>query len=434
MLNHRGYIEGPLMQLHNLTKRFMRDQGGSIAIISGVAFICLCIASAIAIDSSRAINVNSKLQSALDAAALASAKILDDETMNDADVRAVALAYFNAHRAQITMNNLTIGTLATAIDRGSSTVRLSVSASLQSMFGSLAGMSSTIALNPESETTYKSKKIEISLVLDITGSMNSSGKIAGLKVAAKDLVDVLFATNPNRGGIRISLVPYSASVNAGSYKAAVTGGGGSDNCVVERLGVNQATDEAVASGGYLGTSTSALNSNYSCPVAPIEPLLDLADSAERNAFEDRIDGLSPSGGTAGHTGLAWGWYMLSDQWASLWPSARRPKPASPDIVKAIILMTDGEFNTSYGSTNINSVDPLAAESSPNQALALCEAIKTGSDGIKLYTVGFQAPVAAESMLRSCSGDANFFDASSTGDLIASFREIAERLTNLRVTS
>ena len=415
--------------------RFANSERGSLAILSGLSFLVLCLAMGLAYDSSRLNNVTTRVQAALDAAALAGAKMLDDDNSTDSEVINVAQAYFDAHRPDIVMNGLQLPNIVVTPDRSNSSVSVTISGSISSLFGSLAQLSPRLNFTRVSETTYKTKKIELSLVLDITGSMAANGKIDGLKAAAKDLVDTLFATNPNNGAIRLSLVPYSASVNAGSYNSAVTGSSfGSDACVVERSGSQTSTDEPPSSGGYLGKSTLALNPNYFCPIAAVEPLTDLSNASDRNAFKARIDALSPNGGTAGHIGLAWGWYFLSPKWASVWPGDQQPKPASADVTKAVILMTDGAFNTSYLPSNTNSTDYTAAGSSGAQTLALCSAMKMPGSDIQIYTVGFQAPGNAEAMLRSCSGDSNFFDANSSGDLIAAFREIAERLNNLRISS
>jgi Flp pilus assembly protein TadG len=417
------------------SKQFANNTEGSVSIIFGLSVLVLALAIALAFDSSRAVNVNTKLKSALDAAGLAAAKLLDDESKTDAQIKAVASKYFLAHSKLIKMNGLTMGAFSSVIDRAASSVKVSTTASLTSLFGSLAGMQENITLNPSSETVYKSKKIEISLVLDITGSMLINGRIDSLKTAAKDMIDVLYSTNPNPGAIRVALVPYSASVNAGSYKSAVAGSSGADDCVVERQGSDQLSNSGPSGGGYLGTSSVADNPNYSCALTSVMPLTDLADASARSALKSRIDSMSPAGNTSGHIGLAWGWYMLSDQWGKLWPKPQRPASKSTDIIKAVILMTDGDFNTSYGSQNRNLLDPSLAETSFNQALGLCSAITSGgAAAIQLFTVGFEAPIAAESLLKQCSGNDNFFDASDTGSLIESFREIAERLTNLRLSS
>lgn len=429
--------------------RFQADCRGATAVVFGLSAMVLMMAMGLAYDGSRVYDVNTKVQRALDAAALAAAKILDLEGASDSQVVDTARAYFSAHRPSIRMDGLVLGETVVGVDRTASTVNVEIAVSLRSLFGSLTGGDTSIDFVPAATATFKSKKIELSLVLDITGSMASSGKIDALKVAAKNLVDTLFAANPSPGQVRVALVPYSASVNAGSYFDAVTGGsggggsfsgwsswsnwnGGGSSCVVERAGADAYTDAPPAAGNYLGTSNAGANPNYSCPGPVVVPLSDLSDAAQRANFKSAIDALTPLGGTAGHIGTAWGWYFLSDKWKSLWPAENQPKPKSPDIIKAMIIMTDGEFNTSYANGSVNSTDPTAVGSSGYQALQLCSAI--ASDNIAIYTVAFMAPASAETLLQTCSGSGNFYGADTSAQLLQSFQVIVDKLTSLRISS
>lgn len=89
-------------------------------------------------------------------------------------------------------------------------------------------------------------------------------------------------------------------------------------------------------------------------------------------------------------------------------------------------MTDGEFNTSYLNGTVN-------ESSDEQTLALCEAMKADGKDIILFTVAFQAPAEAEALLRSCAtSDDHYFDANDGPALTAAFQDIANRLSSLRL--
>jgi hypothetical protein len=86
-------------------------------------------------------------------------------------------------------------------------------------------------------------------------------------------------------------------------------------------------------------------------------------------------------------------------------------------------MTDGVFNTHYISANGNSTA---------QALNVCDEMK--SKGVIVYSVAFQAPSSAETLLRDCatSGD-TYFNASSGEELRTAFKAVAADLNNLRLT-
>ena len=66
-----------------------------------------------------------------------------------------------------------------------------------------------------SKTNTISKRLEIVLVLDNTGSMQLGGKIDALRVAAQDMVDILFGDEQTPEKLFMGLVPFVATVNIG---------------------------------------------------------------------------------------------------------------------------------------------------------------------------------------------------------------------------
>ena len=82
----------------------------------------------VAYDSARLHNVTSRVQSALDSAALAAAKLLDEDTSSDAEVIQRAKIFFDAHRGEINMNGLQLGLLQVTPDRSLSKVHLAIQA------------------------------------------------------------------------------------------------------------------------------------------------------------------------------------------------------------------------------------------------------------------------------------------------------------------
>lgn len=420
-----------MSNISSLAHRFANGTRGAIAVIFGISLIVLLGCTALAVDSSRLYNIQTKVQAALDAAALAGAKVLDQEG-SVSKAKAASEAMWKAQLARISMDGLVLSNFVASPIPASSTVNVAVKVKLPSSFGKISGLNGEFDFKPTANASMKSMKIELSLVLDITGSMAANGKLNALKTAAKDLVDGLYASSPYAGQVRLALIPYSASVNAGSYFNPVTFGFHLDTCVVERAGGYSYTDNLPGWGTYLGTSSLFANPNYSCPAAKVVPLTDLSIPSDRTSFKNSIDAMQPNGGTAGHIGLAWGWYALSTNWASIWPTKSDPKPASPDIMKVIVLMTDGDFNTSYANGNLNSTDYTAVGSSGYQTLQLCNNINDTE--VNIFTVAFMAPTNAEEMLKSCSGVDNFYNADDNATLVTVFKDIAERLSKLRVTS
>lgn len=432
----------------NIIRSFQRDDSGAVAAIFGLLLIVILVAAGIAIDSLRSSNASSRIQAALDAAALVGAKKLGAESASDADVLAAARLLFEADVKSLKIGGVAIGNFQVAIDRTTSSVTATADVTIKTLLAHVGGAAGSLTRQLSSTSAFKAKKIELSLVLDVTGSMASSGKIDALKTAANDLVDAMFAANPLPEAVRVALVPYSASVNAGAYYYPVTSGGSAgnlsswsswsgwtagatDTCVVERAGADAYTATPPGMGTYLGTSSAAANSRYSCPVPTVVPLSDLSDSAVRTAFKASINALQPGGGTAGHIGAAWGWYMLQPSWNGVWPAASQARAFSDDVTKVVILMTDGEFNTSYENGNVNSTDFSAQGSSGYQALQICDGMT--ADNIVIYTIGLMAPANAEAMLKQCSGPQNFYDANTSSQLLQAFRDIVDKLNNLHLT-
>ena len=68
---------------------------------------------------------------------------------------------------------------------------------------------------PASGTASESvNNVEVSLILDVSGSMADNNKMTNLKTAAGDFIDALIHVG-TQDRVSISLVPYSEHVNAG---------------------------------------------------------------------------------------------------------------------------------------------------------------------------------------------------------------------------
>lgn len=59
------------------------------------------------------------------------------------------------------------------------------------------------------------QSVEISLVLDISGSMGNNSRLVNLKVAAKNFIDKVFTNTPPGSLTSVSIVPYNGTVVVG---------------------------------------------------------------------------------------------------------------------------------------------------------------------------------------------------------------------------
>jgi len=439
-----------MCQTRTLLRSFSASDRGTVTIIFGLSAIALTAVVGLTLDASRAVNIGSRVQNVLDAASLTAARTLSLEDGDNDEVRQAALAHIEAHADQFRAWEVTVDNPQVEINRARKEVRTTADIRVSSIAGALLGDLPLLAFQSRATASFDVKKIELAMVLDITGSMcdappasqadacNGGIKIDALKEAAEDVIKVLSNSSTAPGLIRVGLVPYSGSVNAGPYFGAVTGGAPhGDTCVVERTGSDAFTEAAPVGASVLGLSSTASAWYYSCPPSQIVPMTDVARSSDRNALIDKVKALKGYGGTAGHIGAAWGWYMVSPEWTGVWPGPSDPKPYGDDVTKAVLLMSDGNFNVAYangGETvpfpDPGSMDVAVPGSSPNQAKQLCDAMK--AEKIKIYAVAFQAPASAEALLKDCSGEANFYTADNRNELKAAFRAIADKLTSLKL--
>ena len=219
-------------------------------------------------------------------------------------------------------------------------------------------------------------------------------------------------------------------------------------CVSERTGSAAYSDAAPGAGTYVGRNYPAMkrsspqSQGNPCPTATIQPL-----TSNINTLTNLVNGLSVTGSTAGQIGLAWGWYAVSDQFNRLWPSNTAAAYAPTKVLKAVILMTDGEFNTPYcggvvardaGSGSGNYYDKIACDATNgdpfDQAARLCDSIK--AKGVIVYTVGFSITQGSDAarILSTCATDKDkAFLPQSGADLSSNFQAIGRDITRLRIS-
>ena len=228
-----------------------------------------------------------------------------------------------------------------------------------------------------------------------------------------------------------------------------------ETCVYERTGAQAASDAAPGSLAWIGMGNpdwnfsasdrrkydgwrevayGGANSNrgaFSNSFARCESSVPVPLTDNKAVLKAHVDSLTASGGTAGHLGIAWGWYLISPNWTSVWPQASAPWDYDEvNATKAIILMTDGDFNSSH---------PSALGGSFQQAMDLCDAMKAAPSKVNVYTVGFQVPSSVQrtgdgrTILEYCATSPAFAYSAADGDqLLQVYKEIAQSIADLRI--
>lgn len=403
-------------------QNFRSNRSGNVAIIFALTIAAIISMLGLAIDFQRSVSAEQNIQSALDTATLAAARQMQDSTKTSAEIQTYAQQLF-AENIKGANANLDCPQAKISLDMVKGRATATASCQLPTTLASLFSIQQ-IKVTQSSTSSVNITNLDLAMMLDVSGSM-SGQKIKDLQDAAKNAVDILIT--PQTGDrVRIAFNTYSTAINVGDYAKKVKGSNydkdsSTRKCVTERDGVAKFRDDAPAYGKYLEeTKKSANDKALSCPSSSLQPL-----THKTTDLKTEIGKLKANGWTAGHLGIAWSWYLISPDWDKIWPTASKPLAyKAPKSVKAVILMTDGEFNTYYKTGQGNSVQ---------QSKKLCQNMK--KEGVIVYSVAFQAPKSGREVLKTCATSADhYFNAKDGTQLKQAYADIASQLTSLRITN
>jgi len=228
------------------------DRRGGIAILAALTLVPLIGFTGLAIDGARAWLVSSRLNTALDAAALAGARNINlPPAQRDAEIAGMFWANFStgttarpdpeAPGNRLGLLGASAPASLTRIERlDANTIRIATTAKLPTTFMRVfPGLPAELTISADARARRADLGMEIALVLDVTGSMgrnhepgarndldfDTGTNIHALRLAARDLVDSLYGadasgvpreTVPN---LWVSVVPYTTTVNIGPQRA-----------------------------------------------------------------------------------------------------------------------------------------------------------------------------------------------------------------------
>lgn len=204
--------------------RLRRDQRGAIAVQFALLALPLSVLVFALVDLGRISLQRRQMQDALDAATLMAAR---STAITDADLDTVGDAAF---LAEITGLNLGLAATNSTFKVGTGNkVVGTATGTIKPIIANL-WTNGDVTVNAVSEVVRSVNKLEVALVLDNTGSMGSklgttnTKKIDALKTASKSLVTTLAAAAARASetdAVKISVVPFSMTVNVGStYQSA----------------------------------------------------------------------------------------------------------------------------------------------------------------------------------------------------------------------
>jgi Flp pilus assembly protein TadG len=455
---------------------YFRSTAGNTAIIFSMAAVPLLLASGAAVDMVRANRTQAVLQGAADAAALGGGV----SSQSKKEIEKLVEDYFVANGAPEALDF--VEKIEAKQDKMSGTFTVAIKGKINTSFMKLAGIQ-TLDIGATAEVMRGSQALEIVLVLDNTDSMNAEGRLDALKVSAKELVREIFKNKQSDTYIKLGIVPFANYVNVGmaarneswmnvAAEQTFSSPAGEcrdtypqqrwDNCVQNgshmesRDGVMVSVPDYTCDyvqgpmvkdctptswttqwHGCVGSRNSPMDTEIGTATVPYPgvmddycpvPMTDLSD--DQSLLLGNIDAMTGTRNTYIPSGLLWGWNMLNE--AEPLTSAKSAGDMSAmKGKKAIVLMTDGKNTMVPTYPKHEGADP--APLADSILAEICGNVK--NDGIEIYTVAFKVDSSdAKNLLRKCASDGTkAFDAADSAELVASFREIAETLSAVRLS-
>lgn len=478
---------------------FRRDEDGSMIIFGLFMFVMMLAITGLAVDLMRFETTRAKLQGTMDRAVLAAADL--DQTRPPIQV---VQDYF----AKAGMSSFLVGTPTVVQGLNFRRVTAQARGTMPMFFG---GLLKTVDnnWNSTSPTTFdnqnhqgyqavqpvlsvpanataeeKVAKVEISLVLDISGSMKDNNRIRNLRTAATQFVTTVLDP-ANAGLISVSLVPYSEHVNAGPLlynQLNVNTRHNFSHCIefpdsqFNATALNRTmTYEQMqhfqwnwgAANNYQNTRTDTVCPRYS--YEQITPW-----SQNRTALNNQISQLQPRAGTSIFLGMKWGVALLDPSTRPMLTTLSnsgnvdtvfRGRPvdySDVETLKAVVLMTDGKNDRSnrirstyYDSTSeyahwnsynfwyylnyyVNSYyhsnfyyQKYDAATGDTLLDNMCDQAKAA--GIVVWTIGFEVDQHGADIMEQCASSPSHFYRVEGVNISVAFASIARQINNLKLT-
>ncbi len=445
---------------------------GAIALMFGLMLPVLVGAAGLSLDYSQAFLVKQRLAQALDAAALAAAASSTDEAVITQKVKDFFEANYPPDKLGVTFEPV--------VNVVGDEIIVTGVAYYNTTFLSVLGID-TINVSADTTVLREVQGIEVVLVMDNTGSMNTNNNMAALRSAASNFVYIMHGIDTEDGAaadpseldamatrdstyIKIGLVPYSASVNVGPYGLGVDKNGdyygapfvnnphdipytttfwSSDwmGCVLAHDYPDDTLDHAGPWDMYRYCrdvetdapychlkSNGQVNGvpNNRCLKTPLTPLV-----TSPTELKENIDAMKAAGNTYGNYGMVWGGRVLSADF----PFEEGVSWDNQYWRKAIIMMTDGKNTmhykySAYGPTQDHDIN---ANDLNDRFIDVCDDLK--SKGAIIYTVTFYYNVneSTKDFYRQCATSEDYYhDAPDQEDLINVFETIGRELSNLYI--
>lgn len=454
-----------------MLKHFGRNEDGVMTMFSIMMLMMMLMVGGIGVDLMRVEMERTRLQNTIDRAVLAAAD-LDQEL----DPTAVVNDYFDKAGMSSYLSSVTVSQ-----GLNYRTVQANASSVIPTRFMRLMGVDELTA--PAIGTAEERiSNVEISMVLDISGSMSNNSKMSNMKQAARVFVNQVIREE-TEDLISVSLVPYTAQVNAGpnifgelqkthlhDYSHCV------DFEVVDfnsaGLNLNKTYEQMQHfEMGYHYSGHSSVQ-NPGCPRQSYERIVPLSQNA--TSLRATIDNYTARANTSIHLGMKWGVALLDPSFRPVTQSlsnqgqidnvfADRPAAyTDPESLKTIILMTDGQNVDTWriqpwyyangnhyahwkrypvgwyinryvrSSQHGNWIYKKYSSGQADSMLdTICDVAK--DQGIVIWSVGFEVSDYSAGVMENCASSPSHFFRVEGVEITEAFSAIASQINQLRLT-
>ncbi|WP_333829706.1 pilus assembly protein TadG-related protein [Pararhodobacter sp.] len=347
-------------------RAFQTRSEGALALFALFLFLGLVLMGGVGIDLMRYEQERVRLQGATDRAVLAATSLRQTQ-----DMETVIRDYLARENLEHLIDSI-------ETDQGVNfrEARVTARGTVPTLLMHMVGIRE-LGMQVVSAAEERVPNLEISLVLDLSGSMNSFGRLQNLQTAAEEFINTVFGTS-DEGSISMSLVPYTGQVNAGAalldhfdvahrqpfshcvdfdshhYNTTalppdirLQGAGHGNLYLYPQYGYYQQNNPL---GDSWGDPTI-----YNCPTAPGNSgVVVRALGTEAAELIGRVNAMQARGATSIDIGMRWGVALLDP---SLRPvvsgmigaghvdAGMEGRPVAfddPETMKIVVLMTDGQ--------------------------------------------------------------------------------------------
>ncbi|MEM8654933.1 MAG: pilus assembly protein TadG-related protein [Pseudomonadota bacterium] len=433
-------------------------------------FMMMILVGGIGVDVMHNEMQRTQMQATADRAVLAAADL--DQMLNPEDV---VRDYFDKAGMSGYLS-------AVEVDQGLNhrTVTATGSMTTPTQFMRLMGVSE-LPVPAHAQAEERVSNVEISMVLDISGSMGWDNKMENLQDAAKTFVDTVLKEE-NENLISISLIPYTAQVNAGydifsrmetehlhNYSYCLD----FEEADFAETGLD--LDHAYEQMQHFDEGWNYSNpiNNPGCPKRSFEEIVPFSQDA--TALKDTIEDYRARANTSIHLGMKWGVALLDPTFGPIVEDLAGPdenvvddvfanRPAEyrdPKTLKTVVLMTDGQ------NVNTTRIQPWYYANSSHYAHwsryplhwylnnyvggnwgnwrytkytsaqadtmldTICDAAK--AEGIVVWSVGFEVTDFSAGIMENCASSPSHFFRVEGVEITEAFEAIAKQINQLRLT-